>query len=76
MDCRAEYSILGGGDSLYYEWFAESLRSILPRAEALGVLHASEIDIDSLAERLRKEVVATRSGCPAPVMVGCVASKP
>jgi len=76
VECRAEYSIAGGGDSPYYEWFAESVRSILPRAEALGVLRASEIDIDSLAERLRKEAVAYRSGCPAPVMVGCVAIKP
>jgi len=76
VECRAEYSILGGADSPYYEWYAESVRSILPRAEALGVLRASEIDIDTLAERLRKEAVANGSGCPAPVMIGCVASKP
>src|SRR5262249_38067422 len=30
VECRAEYPIGGGADSPYYEWFAESIRSILP----------------------------------------------
>jgi len=75
-ECRAEYGIGGGADSPYYEWFAESLRSILPRAEALGVLRASDIEIDTLAMRLRQEAVANASCFPAPVMVGCIARKP
>jgi len=76
VDCRAEYGIGGGADSPYYEWLAESLRSILPRAEALGVLRASDIDIDTLATRMRQESVANASCIPAPVMVGCIARKP
>jgi SAM-dependent methyltransferase len=76
VECRAEYGIDGGPDSPYYDWFAESLRSILPRAEALGVLRAADVDIDTLATRLRQEAVANASCCPAPVMVGCIARKP
>ena len=75
VECRAEYPIGGGADSPYYEWFAESLRSILPRAEALGVFSASELDMDTLAEQLRQEAIATGSCSPAPVMVGCIARK-
>src|SRR5262245_20732288 len=33
-DCRAEYPISGGSDTVYYEWIAESFRSIHPRAIA------------------------------------------
>jgi cyclopropane fatty-acyl-phospholipid synthase-like methyltransferase len=76
VECRAEYGIGGGADSPYYEWIAESVRSILPHAEALGVLRASDIEIDTLATRLRQEAVANASCFPAPVMVGCIARKP
>jgi hypothetical protein len=63
VECRVEYPLDGGANSPYYEWIAESLRSILPRAEALGVLRAADVEIDTLAERLRKEAVANGS-CP------------
>ena len=72
-DCRAEYPIDGGSDSLYFEWFAESLRSILPRVIALGIVGADEIDIDTLEERLRAENVAAGSCLPAPAMIGAFA---
>jgi SAM-dependent methyltransferase len=75
-DCRAEYPIDGGPDSPFYEWFAESVKSVLPRAEALGLARAAELDVDTLAERLRQEAVALRSGCAAPAMVGGFARKP
>jgi ubiquinone/menaquinone biosynthesis C-methylase UbiE len=72
-DCRAEYPIEGGPDSPYFEWITESVRSILPRAIALGVISESEIDIASLEERLRAENGATKSGAPAPAMIGAFA---
>jgi hypothetical protein len=76
VECRAEYGIGGGADSPYYEWFAESFRSILPRAEALGVMGVVDVETDNLAARLRQEAVANASCFPAPVMVGCIARKP
>jgi len=75
--CRVEYPIDGGGDSPFYEWIAESFRSILPRAEALGLVRSDEVaGIDSLAGRLREEVVSHRGCVPGPTMVGCFARKP
>lgn len=75
--CRVEYPMDGGADSPFYEWIAESLRSILPRAEALGFVRSDEIvGIDSLAARLREEAVSRRGCVPGPAMVGCFARKP
>jgi 2-polyprenyl-3-methyl-5-hydroxy-6-metoxy-1,4-benzoquinol methylase len=75
-ECRVEYPMDGGADSPFYEWFAESFRSILPRATALGLVRNDEVaDIDSLAGRLKEETIS-RGGCvPGPAMVGCFARK-
>lgn len=75
-DCRVEYAIDGGADSQFYEWCAESLRSILARAEALGLARSEDVQIDTLAERLRAECVALQSNFPAPAMIGCFGRKP
>ena len=73
IDARAEYPVGPGvSESPYYEWFAESLRSILARAVAAGVPGASDVEIDTLEERLRAEGVATGAVTPAPTMVGAV----
>jgi hypothetical protein len=69
-DCRAEYPIDGGAGSPFYPWFAESLRSILPRAEALGLVRAADMEIDTLAARLEQEAVARKVSVPAPCYVG------
>jgi SAM-dependent methyltransferase len=69
-ECRAEYPIGGGVDSVYYEWFAESFRSIHPRAVARGVIAEGDFDVDTLEQRLREEVTAANSCIPAPAMVG------
>jgi len=69
-DCRAEYPIDGGADSPFYEWTAETLRSMLPRIKALGLSCDSIGDIDTLAQRLREEAVSRRSCCPTSVIVG------
>jgi ubiquinone/menaquinone biosynthesis C-methylase UbiE len=77
IDARAEYPIgLGVAESPYYQWFAESLRSILARAIAAGVPGASEVEIDTLEERLRAEGVASGAAAPAPTMVGVVGRRP
>lgn len=73
IDARAEYPVGPGvAESPYYEWFAESLRSILARAVAAGVPGASDVEIDTLEERLRAEGVASGAVTPAPTMVGVV----
>lgn len=72
-DCRAEYPISGGSDSVYHEWFTESFRSIHPRAIAQGIIADGEIDLDTLEQRLREEASAANSCIPAPAMVGAFA---
>jgi ubiquinone/menaquinone biosynthesis C-methylase UbiE len=72
-DCRAEYPISGGSDSVYYEWLTESLRSLQPRAIAQGIVVEGEFDLDTLEQRLREEATAGHSCIPAPAMVGAFA---
>jgi ubiquinone/menaquinone biosynthesis C-methylase UbiE len=72
-DCRAEYPISGGPDSVYYEWFTESFRSIHARAVAMGVIAEGEFDLATLQQRLREEASAANSCLPAPGMVGAFA---
>lgn len=72
-DCRAEYAISGGPDSVYYEWIAESFRSIHPRAIAAGIIAEGEFDLDTLERRLREEAAADNSCIPAPAMVAAFA---
>ena len=48
----------GGGTSyIGYEFIAESVRSLLPMAIDMGIPGSKEIEIDTLAERIRDEVV-------------------
>lgn len=52
----------GGPQSKVYHYVAETVRSLLPAIERLGVATSGEIEIDTLAGRLREEVV-TQDGC-------------
>jgi hypothetical protein len=72
-DCRAEYPISGGVDSVYYEWLTESFRSLQPRAIAQGTIAEGEFDVDTLEQRLREEASAAHSCIPAPAMIGAFA---
>jgi ubiquinone/menaquinone biosynthesis C-methylase UbiE len=75
-ECRVEYPMDGGADSPFYEWVAESFRSILPRAHALSLVSSEEVaGIDSLAARLKEELISTAGCAPGPAMVGCFARK-
>ena len=47
VDCNAESEI--------YDFCAETLRSLLPRIEELGISTAKRIQLDTLAERLKAE---------------------
>jgi SAM-dependent methyltransferase len=50
----------GGADWPGYEYVAGLVRTILPRLVEHGVATADEVDIESLADRLRAQVVASR----------------
>ncbi len=74
--CRAEIVMDGGPHSPMYEWFAETVRSLLPRMEAMGIVAAAEVDVDTLADRLRAEALATGGAAFSPLHVGAFARKP
>jgi hypothetical protein len=75
-ECRAESLIEGGSHSLLYEWLAETVRSLLPAMETLGIITAASIDIDTLEVRLRQESLDTRGFAVTSVMIGAFARKP
>ena len=60
----------GSDDSSVYDYMAQTLRSLLPQPEKLGVTTAEEVQIDSLADRLRKEVREARGVIVLPSLIG------
>ena len=54
-----ELPVAGGMDSLAYAWVAETLRSLMPQLQTIGVPTA-EFRIDTLEDRLRKAAIAVR----------------
>jgi hypothetical protein len=47
-----------GPDSIAPQWLAESVRSMLPLIVRFGVATEEEVDVDSLADRLRAATAA------------------
>lgn len=65
----------GGPDWAGYDYAAESLRSMLPLIVKLGVAAEEEVEIDTLAGRLRAETVAVDGVAKAPDLVSAWARK-
>ncbi len=71
MRANGECLMSGGVESPHYEWFAETIRSVAPRLESLGLISAAELDLPTLAIRLRDEAIS-RAGClTTPLIVSC-----
>jgi SAM-dependent methyltransferase len=70
-------TILGGGpDFAGYADLAGIYRSILPLLERFGIVTAGEVDIDTLADRLREEMVSRGGVITLQMAVGGFARKP
>lgn len=67
---------ISGGPSAPYEALAEVVRSLLPVMETLGIATAAEVEIDSLALRIRDEVLAEDAVVVAPLLIGAWARHP
>jgi ubiquinone/menaquinone biosynthesis C-methylase UbiE len=63
----------GGPDAYAYEYIAETVRSLLPRIEALGIADPGEVAVDTLAERIRETAVSGRHCFFYPRMIGAFA---
>jgi len=68
--------VAGGERTQLYELLVETLRSLQPLAEKLGVATPEEMQLDSLAQRLRAEVVAGGGVIHMPSYIGAWANKP
>ncbi|MEV5966098.1 class I SAM-dependent methyltransferase [Kribbella sp. NPDC051952] len=72
---RKDTPIGGGPDWPGYTLLAESLRSLLPFVEQFGTTSAAEIDVDTLEDRLRAEVVAANAVEVLPAVIGAWSAK-
>jgi SAM-dependent methyltransferase len=72
-----EETVVGGGPNFAgYSWLANTLRSLAPMAEKLGIANISDLGLDSLAARLRDEAVAQNLMVWSPPYVGAFTAKP
>jgi 2-polyprenyl-3-methyl-5-hydroxy-6-metoxy-1,4-benzoquinol methylase len=72
---HAGYPLDGGPESPFYEWIAESVGSILPRAQALGIVPDFDPNPETLADRLRDDAVALKACIAGPLMGGAFARR-
>lgn len=73
---RMDALVSGEEDSPVYKLVAEAVRSLEPTLEKLSIASADDINIDGLAERMRKEVVAKRGVAMSYGLIGAWARKP
>lgn len=66
----------GTADSPVYAYLANTVRSLLPMAERFGVVTAAEVDIDTLADRLRDAALRADAVLIPPSMIGAWARLP
>jgi ubiquinone/menaquinone biosynthesis C-methylase UbiE len=68
---NAECLMSGSRESPFYEWFAETIRSVAARLEALGLISLAELDLGTLAVRLREEAISCAGCLTTPLIVSC-----
>jgi hypothetical protein len=66
----------GAPDFPGYAYLAQTLRSLLPMAERLGVATAAEAQIETMEERLQEEVLRNNAVIVLPSLVGAWARVP
>ena len=65
-----------GPDSAVYEWIAQLARTLLPVMQRTGVATPEEVDIETLASRMRDEAVALNAILLPPPFIGAWTRKP
>jgi SAM-dependent methyltransferase len=74
-ECRAEAIIDGGPHSPIYEWLAETVISLSPKFQAVGMKPFAHTDGPILTKQLREEALEKRSVILGPMIVGAFARK-
>jgi SAM-dependent methyltransferase len=67
---RMDSMVGGGPDFTAYDVVADVVRSLLPAMEKFGIVTPAEVDVASLAERMRDEVVAGKGVVLSPALIG------
>lgn len=65
-----------GPDSPVYAYLAQTTRTLLPLMERTGVATAAEVGLDTLAARLREEILGADATVVPPPLIGAWARKP
>jgi SAM-dependent methyltransferase len=73
---RTDTLISGEGDSAVYKLVAEAVRTLVPTLEKLNIASAAQVQIESLADRMRADVVAKRGVATSYGLVGAWGRKP
>jgi ubiquinone/menaquinone biosynthesis C-methylase UbiE len=73
---RMDAVLSGEEDNPVYTLLAEAVRTLMPTLEKLNIASASHVQIDSLADRMREEVVAKRGVAMSYALIGAWATKP
>lgn len=76
LQLRLDAPVGGGEDWPGYAYVADTVRSLLPMLEQMGAVSAEDVDIDTLADRLRAEALGQRGVQMLPIIMGAWARKP
>jgi ubiquinone/menaquinone biosynthesis C-methylase UbiE len=83
MDCglpgpsmRMDTFVSGEENSPVYQLLAEAVRSLVPTLEKLNIASAAQVEIETLTDRMRTEVLAKRAVAMSYGLVGAWAKKP
>jgi len=68
-------AVIGGGAEFPCEILVALMQSLLPVMEKLGIATARDVEISTLVERMRNEVVACRGVIRSPALVGAWSRK-
>jgi len=63
-------ALIGGGSEFPCEILAAAIQSLLPMMEKLQIAMSAEVDVSTLARRMRDEVVANKGVVLSPALVG------
>ena len=67
---------IGSGHAKSYAWFSAAIvRTLLPKLEAFGIASSEEIKIDTLAERIERELIAKDAIIMSTPMIGAWSHK-
>jgi hypothetical protein len=74
-EMHLEGQVQGGAGSAAYELVAQTVRSLLPMMERLGVATASEVQVDTLAARLEEQICLGGGVVMPPPLIGAWARR-